>query len=461
MAVRTQKLVFAAKHLLIILAFLILGSCGQGDLCFVNGGLFSAVTAQLSHSEGGQGMLLAQAGTQEKIFGMKSLLDFADEAATKGFRITNVKREQFVSLQVVGGGAQIVRSPVPLFGSTNQGVVYFNAILPTYLPRGRANIFIWNNGVETLIRRDAAAQNEVSAQAPLNRGMNYICFLVKVDNRVWGRSTVLRVESPGAEPPAAPPETPPSDFWDEANSKGLNPPAKQPIKGFITFSTGSRGNIITNIPSPLQGSTSEGVVDVNIVLPPDSPKGATVFFWNNGNESLIRRTSSPKDRILGQTVLARGPNYLCVFLKQNNSYWGRSSMVKVNSNVTASIARFELSWDGPGDVDLHLDSQNGQHVYYANRTLDQGGYRMNLDVDNMSGFGPENIRIFSLPSATNYRCFVNYYSGNARLNVTVRQFDKTNKLVKTFNKVFESGSARGSSSFDGSSWDVGTVTIQP
>jgi hypothetical protein len=45
-----------------------------------------------------------------------------------------------------------------------------------------------------------------------------------------------------------------------------------------------------------------------------------------------------------------------------------------------------LTWDGPGDVDLHVYEPDGQHVYYG-ATLGGLGY---LDVDNTSGYGPEH-----------------------------------------------------------------------
>jgi hypothetical protein len=404
----------------------------------------------------------AQMGTSSQISGMRNILDFADEAQAKGYRITNIPRQQFVTMQINAAGAQVVRLPVPLFGETKEGVVHVSAYMPTNTPRGRSTVYLWKNGQTIPISRDAAANNEVMGQLVLGSGDNYLAVAVKVDNQWWGRSRVVKVNSPGGEVPKVEPQpAPPSDFWDEANSKGYNPPAKQPVKGFISFASSSRGNIITNIPSPLSGRTSEGFADLNIALPPDTPRGADVFVWNNGNGSLVRRNATPSARILTQTVLSRGDNYICVAVNKGGRYWGRSPMVKVNSTVNASVARFELSWDGPGDVDLHLDNPQGLHVFYANRMIDQQGYRFNLDIDNMQGWGPENIRLYSLPSKQSFRCFVNYYSGGSQLNVTVRMFDKQNKLVKTETKVFTSGMSRPSAQFNEQSWVVGDFEIAP
>jgi len=45
-----------------------------------------------------------------------------------------------------------------------------------------------------------------------------------------------------------------------------------------------------------------------------------------------------------------------------------------------------LTWDGSGDVDLHVIEPTGNHVFYANRHSQQGY----LDVDNTSAYGPEH-----------------------------------------------------------------------
>lgn len=47
-----------------------------------------------------------------------------------------------------------------------------------------------------------------------------------------------------------------------------------------------------------------------------------------------------------------------------------------------------LTWDQPVDVDLHLTEPDGTHIYYAARTSTSGAQ---LDVDDVDGFGPENI----------------------------------------------------------------------
>ncbi len=81
--------------------------------------------------------------------------------------------------------------------------------------------------------------------------------------------------------------------------------------------------------------------------------------------------------------------------------------------------RVVLSWDSDGtDLDLHVVSPDGEHVFYGNRVSKNGGA---LDVDVTTGFGPE-IYANPAPGKGVYHVFVNYYgSGEGRQDVTTAQ----------------------------------------
>lgn len=89
---------------------------------------------------------------------------------------------------------------------------------------------------------------------------------------------------------------------------------------------------------------------------------------------------------------------------------------ETNSSLTPTRLRVLLSWDSDStDLDLHLVTPEGDHCFYGNRLLANGGA---LDVDVTTGYGPEIISIPS-PSKGTYLVYVNYYgSGEQEDKVT-------------------------------------------
>ena len=91
---------------------------------------------------------------------------------------------------------------------------------------------------------------------------------------------------------------------------------------------------------------------------------------------------------------------------------------------TQARVRVVLSWDtDQTDLDLHLITPDGQHCFYGNRVLPNGGA---LDVDVTTGYGPEIISMPAAPKGA-YHVYVNYYgggyesSGELRNVITVAQ----------------------------------------
>lgn len=70
--------------------------------------------------------------------------------------------------------------------------------------------------------------------------------------------------------------------------------------------------------------------------------------------------------------------------------------------------RVLLSWDSDNtDLDLHLVTPDGDHVWYGNRSLANGA---TLDVDVTTGYGPEIIAT-PTPQKGPYLVYVNYFGG--------------------------------------------------
>lgn len=70
--------------------------------------------------------------------------------------------------------------------------------------------------------------------------------------------------------------------------------------------------------------------------------------------------------------------------------------------------RVVLSWDTDmTDLDLHVISPDGQHVYFGDRLAKNGGA---LDVDVTGGYGPEIYAIPAPPKGI-WQVYVNYFGG--------------------------------------------------
>lgn len=97
----------------------------------------------------------------------------------------------------------------------------------------------------------------------------------------------------------------------------------------------------------------------------------------------------------------------------------RVQFIEANRDRGAVKLRVVLSWDSDNtDLDLHVVSPDGQHVFYGNRVAPNGGA---LDVDVTTGFGPEIFAHPAPPSGT-WHVYVNYYgAGDRRDVITVAQ----------------------------------------
>jgi len=98
-------------------------------------------------------------------------------------------------------------------------------------------------------------------------------------------------------------------------------------------------------------------------------------------------------------------------------------------DVKVGDPQFTLIWDSPADLDLHVIEPGGSEIDWVNRNGDRGG---ELDVDNMKGFGPENVywvesrdpdgKVLAKGQGPpgEYKWFVNHYGGNHGEPVSAR-----------------------------------------
>ncbi|MBV4473853.1 DUF2135 domain-containing protein [Pseudomonas sp. B2M1-30] len=89
----------------------------------------------------------------------------------------------------------------------------------------------------------------------------------------------------------------------------------------------------------------------------------------------------------------------------------RTQFLNTSGGATPAKLRVLLAWDSDGtDLDLHLITPDGAHIWYGDRTAPNGAA---LDVDVTTGYGPE---IFAMPAPLKgqYLVYVNYFGGGYR-----------------------------------------------
>jgi uncharacterized protein YfaP (DUF2135 family) len=86
----------------------------------------------------------------------------------------------------------------------------------------------------------------------------------------------------------------------------------------------------------------------------------------------------------------------------------RTQFLNSSGGATPAKLRVLLAWDSDNtDLDLHLITPDGAHIWYGDRIAPNGAA---LDVDVTTGYGPE---IFAMPAPIKgqYLVYVNYFGG--------------------------------------------------
>jgi prealbumin domain-containing protein len=158
-----------------------------------------------------------------------------------------------------------------------------------------------------------------------------------------------------------------------------------PVQFTFSINTGDNPPIVANVTTDGTGHGTTGVSvpagTYNVVESPQSGWNLIQASCGGGNTN-------------GVTVLVGG-NVTCNF---------------TNSPATANDLGIRLTWGAqPSDLDSHLYIPNGYEVaYFAQGSLENSPYA-DLDLDDTTGFGPENITVVRRMKGT-YQYFVHNYS---------------------------------------------------
>lgn len=84
----------------------------------------------------------------------------------------------------------------------------------------------------------------------------------------------------------------------------------------------------------------------------------------------------------------------------------RVQFYEANTQKTPARVRIVLGWDDPqAELDLHVVTPDGQHAFWADPVMSNGG---GLDVDSVDGPGPEMFSM-TAPLHGTYLIYVNYW----------------------------------------------------
>ncbi|MFO0630156.1 MAG: MopE-related protein [Polyangiales bacterium] len=121
------------------------------------------------------------------------------------------------------------------------------------------------------------------------------------------------------------------------------------------------------------------------------------------------------------------PIIVGVYRVQITGVDGYGSPLSCAFNLTAQTRglRVQLTWDGAGDLDVHLHNSNNTPWYTADDTYYgrmSSPWGATLDVDNVTANGPENIRMNSPAVGSTYTVAVHHYANGAGRRATIQIF---------------------------------------
>ena len=170
------------------------------------------------------------------------------------------------------------------------------------------------------------------------------------------------------------------------------------------------GSIPVAITEPVDPTTSERVVQVAGTVSSAEATGGNLRV----NGSLQGLTLDPGG-FSAQVVLGSGDNTVRVAV---DGLYGRRGCAErtIRSTTPRTTISSTLTWNLAGaDVDLYVTQPDTETSWYSSKTTTIGG---RLDVDNTSGFGPENYFLSSEEGDTilagHYAVRVHYFSDHQR-----------------------------------------------
>jgi hypothetical protein len=124
----------------------------------------------------------------------------------------------------------------------------------------------------------------------------------------------------------------------------------------------------------------------------------------------------------------------------DSSRWSNPATIRTRVvSVGSGSLQISLTWNTTADLDFWVEEPDSNRVWYVSKQSETGG---ELDVDDVNGYGPENVFYDDLPPAGDYVVKVDHFSGASPTGYTVT--------------ITDSGTSR---SFTGTITSNQTITI--
>lgn len=137
--------------------------------------------------------------------------------------------------------------------------------------------------------------------------------------------------------------------------------------------------------------------------------GANKYFVINVSNSTTSSGTISLDMTLPVSLIAG--NFTATFRTEDaNGCLSNIQTTQVQVlHLGVGSLQVNLTWDSETDTDLHVIDANGEEIYFLHSTSASGGQ---LDHDDISGYGPENVFWEDTAPDGDYTVKVHLYSGS-------------------------------------------------
>ena len=235
-------------------------------------------------------------------------------------------------------------------------------------------------------------------------------------NLIAGASTTIHI--PLADKTGTPPASTTLYYYDDTTGLWVAGPTgtlttdgsgtyyQATVSRFATWMAGSVYPPVL-INGCVENSLGLRVSNATVTTIGDDYSGTTTTLTDtNGNFSIIAKQNSSV--LVFSSLVGVQSNSALLTTTSSNQTMGACLILPIGEAVT-----IKLTWgQSPSDLDSHLvgPAGSGIHTYYLSRGSLVNFPFSNLDVDDISSFGPEVITIFDFPQAGTYRYSVHNYS---------------------------------------------------